>query len=164
MFSSKDICSTLTQPSQFSGHGTLRMLLKYFFLLSRAQEHVTGDFPVYCSSPSVSHLPYTVPIYTIQPFCLRSQLIFQREPQTHLYNTHTHTKRKSELLCISYNEIKLVFRTAYFSPNGKNHKFKLEPPVSLVNMKLKQGELNSYQDPVVMTFVFICSEGQIISQ
>lgn len=76
MFSIKEICSTLTQPSQFSGHGTLRMLLKYFFLLSRAQEPVTGDFPVYCSSPSISHLPYTVPIYTIQPFCLRSQLVF----------------------------------------------------------------------------------------
>lgn len=142
MFSSKEICSTLTQPSQFSGHETLRMLLKYFFLLSRAQEHVTGDFPVYCSSPSVSRLPYTVPIYTIQPLCLRSQLVFQREPQTHLYNTHTHTK--SELLCISYNEIKpvLFLERHIFPPMGRTtQKFKLELPVSLLNMKLKQGEL-----------------------
>lgn len=116
MFSSKEICSTLTQPSQFSGHETLRMLLKYFFLLSRAQEHVTGDFPVYCSSPSVSRLPYTVPIYTIQPLCLRSQLVFQREPQTHLYNTHTHTQNQSCYVLVTMRLNRFCFQNGIFFP------------------------------------------------
>lgn len=110
------ICNVLQQRDLFNFNSAFSIFWTWdtenaaknnFFLLSRAQEHVAGDFPVYCSSPSVSHLPYTVPSYTIQPFSLRSQLVFQREPQTHLYNTHTQ-KKKSELLCISYSEIKLV--------------------------------------------------------
>ena len=56
---------------------------------------------------------------------------------------HTY-KKKSESLCISYKEIKVVLflEQHIFPPMGiATQKFTLEPPVSLVNMKLKQGEL-----------------------